>query len=157
MPIAPIRQERQSADELIRIGDPNQQITGEHKYAIAYHVRRAINFIAGAPELYWNVTGNEWPYEIEQATATVHAPPTVPLPEIRRQSFCGPPGSTTPGMQQRDGAAIKFSGDHIMPSSGLTIVAQLPARLWLHRLQVRHCWTFIGDWSPAVYSLCHLY
>src|ERR1700722_5729719 len=59
--------QRQGADELIRIGNANTKLTGDHIYKIAYHVRRALNFTGEdhSPELYWNVTGNAWPYAIE--------------------------------------------------------------------------------------------
>ena len=60
----------QGNDIEIKIGDANVVLTGVHVYKIHYAVRRALNFFAGKPELYWNVTGNEWPYAIEKPVFT---------------------------------------------------------------------------------------
>lgn len=55
----------------IRIGDANKTITGAHTYAIAYRVHNAVRNYDDHTELYWNVTGNEWPVTIANAMARV--------------------------------------------------------------------------------------
>src|SRR5437667_82085 len=41
----------------IKIGDPNQTLSGRQSYVIAYTVKGALNGFADHDELYWDVTG----------------------------------------------------------------------------------------------------
>ena len=59
----------------IRIGDPNRTITGRQTYAIHYRLGSGLGFFEDHDELYWQVTGSEWPVPILQASATVTLPP----------------------------------------------------------------------------------
>jgi len=63
----------------IRIGDPNQLVTGEQRYRITYTINRGLNPFDDHDEFYWNVTGNDWVVPIERSSARV----TVPTPGIR--------------------------------------------------------------------------
>jgi uncharacterized membrane protein YgcG len=55
----------------IKIGDPDKTIIGKQTYVITYRVNRVIQRYDDHDELYWNVTGSEWPTEIKRVTATV--------------------------------------------------------------------------------------
>ena len=61
----------------IKIGDPDQTITGEHTYDIVYRVRGALNAFDDHDELFWNVVGNKWEVPIDSASAVVHAPAVI--------------------------------------------------------------------------------
>lgn len=50
---------------------------GEHTFQITYETSRQIRFFDDHDELYWNVTGTEWAFPIEEATATVTLPDGV--------------------------------------------------------------------------------
>lgn len=64
---------------------------------IRYRAQRALRFFDGDEvtdaydELYWNVTGDEWPVPIERASATVHLP--VEATGIRAVAYTGAYGS----------------------------------------------------------------
>jgi len=58
----------------IKIGDPNQTLSGRQSYVIAYTVKGALNGFNDHDELYWNVTGNQWAVPIKEASATVTVP-----------------------------------------------------------------------------------
>jgi type II secretory pathway pseudopilin PulG len=80
-----------SDNEVIKIGDPNQLVSGAQRYVITYSVTGAMNSLADHDELFWNVDGNLWPVSKRAVSATVH------LPGVGYQkSACyqGPPGST---------------------------------------------------------------
>jgi uncharacterized membrane protein YgcG len=62
------------ADREIKIGDPNQTVSGRQTYVIAYTVVGALNGFADHDELYWNVTGQQWAVPINEASATVTVP-----------------------------------------------------------------------------------
>jgi len=114
------------SDVNIKIGDPNKRITGEHTYRIHYLVRRAVNFFNGAPEVYWNATGNDWPFGIEKADVRFYPPTGVSINNIKTASYVGPIGSTTPGEISKSDSYIEFKANNLKAGSGLTIVAGLP-------------------------------
>ena len=55
-----------------KIGDPDKTITGPHTYKISYVVENGIgsNF-PNHDEIYWNITGNDWPVIIEKVSAKI--------------------------------------------------------------------------------------
>lgn len=80
--------------EEIKIGNLNQTVTGRNIYTIVYTITGVLRGVTGYDELYWNITGNNWPVRIQKAEATV----TFPMEGITRivcyegalgsQSFC---------------------------------------------------------------------
>lgn len=63
--------ERSGQSIKIKIGDPNQTITGKQTYVIQYTTNRVLLRYPEHDEVYWNVTGSEWDTTIENATAIV--------------------------------------------------------------------------------------
>jgi uncharacterized membrane protein len=55
---------------------------------IDYTLRNAIRFFPDHDELYWNVTGNDWPVPIDHASATVFLPDAA-AGGLRAQAFTG--------------------------------------------------------------------
>ena len=71
----PFKTERVSNGVRVRIGDKNVFIPrGAHEYTIVYRTTRQLGFFDEFDELYWNVTGNDWTFDIERAVATVTLP-----------------------------------------------------------------------------------
>lgn len=59
----------------IFIGDENVFLDrGEHEYVLTYTTSDQLGFFENHDELYWNVTGNGWIFEIEQAEAIIRLP-----------------------------------------------------------------------------------
>ena len=107
----------------LRIGDPDQTITGEHTYDIQYSVQGALNGFTDHDELYWNATGNEWGVPIDHATVTVHLPAAIQ----DALCFTGPTGSNAPC----DSSMIRARSVTLMPSGlrpyeGVSFVASIP-------------------------------
>jgi uncharacterized membrane protein YgcG len=60
----------------IYIGEKNVFLKpGVYTYQITYWTNRQVGFFAGYDELYWNVTGNDWPFTIERVQAVIELPP----------------------------------------------------------------------------------
>ena len=93
----------------IKIGDPDQLITGVHEYAIAYTVQGALNAFPNRDELYWNAIGDEWSVTIQRASVRVSDAGTDHggrlLPRTgrvdRRVPGVGVPGRAPPGSLNR--------------------------------------------------------
>jgi uncharacterized membrane protein YgcG len=90
----PHHQERLSNGIRIYIGDENRFLkTGEYTYTLSYRTDRQLGFFADHDELYWNVTGNGWSFTIDEASASVRLPSTVPGAEMVLEAYTGPSGA----------------------------------------------------------------
>jgi hypothetical protein len=74
---------------VIKIGDPDVFISGVNVYNIHYKVFNAIRFFEDHDELYWNVTGNEWQVNIQNAKAFVSLPSKLSINELKGDCFTG--------------------------------------------------------------------
>ncbi|QFI65336.1 DUF2207 domain-containing protein [Sinorhizobium alkalisoli] len=99
---------------------------GEHTFQISYETGRQIRFFDDHDELYWNVTGTEWIFPIEEATATVTLPSGVRAQAL--DVFTGGYGAT--GKDARvveEGDEIFFATTRrLRPQEGLSIAIMMP-------------------------------
>ncbi len=112
--------EKSPANIRIKIGDANKTISGKHTFTIRYTAVGILRSFGTYDELYWNVTGNEWPVEIKQASATVQLPqPGV----IQFSCYRGIMGSNAScDSTKRDDRAVNFSTNNPLGSGeGLTV------------------------------------
>ncbi|TAN57632.1 DUF2207 domain-containing protein [Patescibacteria group bacterium] len=114
----------------IKIGDPNIEITGRHIYIINYTIKRAINYFDNHDELYWNITGNDWPVAIGSASAKIIFPQKIASADIQSDCFAGPFGSTircnSDFMQSGMTNYVGFDNNQLSAYNGLTIVVGFP-------------------------------
>jgi len=109
----------------VRIGKADVTIpNGPHDYVIRYRTDRQIGFFADYDELYWNATGNGWPFAIDSAEARITLPQAVPFRQTAL--YTGPQGA-----KGRDAAIVAQSNGQIVfrttralpPNNGLTVAA----------------------------------
>ena len=113
----------------VRIGNPQQMLPrGPHMYRISYRTGRQLGFFERHDELYWNVTGNGWPFVIDRASAWVRLPQPVPADKLSAEVYTGPQGA-----RGRDAKVSVADGEfnfettrRLAPNEGLTIVAAFP-------------------------------
>ncbi|MTI42216.1 DUF2207 domain-containing protein, partial [Roseibium hamelinense] len=60
---------------------------GKYTYTIQYLMDRQVRFFGDYDEIYWNVTGNEWAFPIDQASARVTLPEGAEV--IQYQAYTG--------------------------------------------------------------------
>jgi len=93
---------------VLKIGDADKTIDGNHKYKISYRLNGTINAFADHDELYWNVTGNNWTVPLAGVTAKV----TSPAGPLDTKCFTGTSGSTDQNCQrQTQDNTASFSSD----------------------------------------------
>ncbi|MEO8187907.1 MAG: DUF2207 domain-containing protein, partial [Burkholderiaceae bacterium] len=113
----------------VRIGTPQQMLPrGQHMYWISYRTGRQLGFFGQHDELYWNVTGNGWPFVIDRASAYVRLPQPVSAEKLSAEAYTGPKGA-----RGRDAKVSISEGEfnfettrRLAPNEGLTIVAMFP-------------------------------
>mgnify|MGYP000396417881 CR=1 FL=1 len=100
---------------------------GIHVFQLVYHSQGQLRFFQDHDELYWNVTGNDWEFVIEQASCAVRLPPGAAL--VQHAAYTGPRGvrGTDFIVDLKDPARLEFSTTHqLPPGHGLTIAAAWP-------------------------------
>ena len=137
----------------IRIGSPDQTITGTHTYVITYQVRRALTLAGGHAQFSWNLVGDAWTVPISGITAQVRAPGRI----ISAACAAGPAGGRGAcGRLTRSGSAATFRQASLAPGEGLTVRVGLPAgsvtvqrALIVQRAQVLTHWTPGAGLTPT--------
>ena len=113
----------------VRIGNPGVMLLrGQHTYRISYRTGRQLGFFDQHDELYWNTTGNGWPFVIDRAVQRVRLPQRIPADKLSAEVYTGPQGA-----RGRDAQASVVEGEfnfetthRLAPNEGLTIVAMFP-------------------------------
>jgi uncharacterized protein (TIGR04222 family) len=115
--------EDEGDNQRIKIGDPDETITGEHVYDITYRVRGALNAFADHDELVWNAVGVDWSVPIERASAIVHAPAAIQRVGCATGYYGSTLGCTT---EASAGTDAVFAASQLSPYQGMTFTVSLP-------------------------------
>lgn len=102
---------------------------GVHTYTFRYEASRMLGFFDEHDELYWNVTGFDWAFPIDAASATVTLEFDAPLSGIRFEAYTGRFGAQgTDYKAQIDSArSVHFRSTRpLSPVNGMTIVVGWP-------------------------------
>jgi uncharacterized membrane protein len=84
---------------------------------IEYSVANGTRFFEDHDEFYWNVTGNDWPVAIGQASAIVFFPPDA-SGKLRAQAFEGIYGSSDHARASVEGPSTSFETTSPLPMRG---------------------------------------
>ncbi|MGI9414752.1 MAG: DUF2207 domain-containing protein [Hyphomicrobiales bacterium] len=119
---------------------------GRYVYEITYRTTRQLGFFDGFDELYWNVTGNGWNFDIERATATIHLPDGARV--LEHAGYTGITGAKggdftyTPLSNTR----LRFETTRtLFPGQGLTIAVSWPPGLVTRPTQAEKVQRFFTD------------
>lgn len=118
----------------------------EKQVQISYTVRNGIRYFEDHDELYWNVTGNDWPVPIDSASAFVSFP-SDGNGRLRAQAFTGVYGSyDQEATAEVKGSAATFETTNPLPMrGGLTINVYLPKGTVGQPSSLRRAWWFLGS------------
>ncbi len=124
-------QTRTERDALIlRIGDPDETIFGEHTYRISYRVHDALNGFSDHDELYWDVLGDRTQVPLAAATVTVTGPGPLSDPAcFEGYSFSLSSLSEPCPSAIAAGRTATFRTSDLRPRQGLTIGVSFPTGL----------------------------
>ena len=125
----PFKVEPLSNGMRVRIGNPAVMLPqGQHTYRISYRTGRQLGFFDQHDELYWNTTGNGWPFVIDRAMQRVRLPQRVPADKLNAEAYTGPQGARgrDAKVNVADGEFSFETTRRLAPNEGLTIVAMFP-------------------------------
>ena len=127
----PFRTESLSNGTRVYIGDRDVYLPkGFYDYQISYRSSRQLGFFDDFDELYWNVTGTGWAFEIRQASARVSLPGSAG--NLSLTGYTGPQGATEQNLDFRrlDARRAYFVTNRPLAArEGLTIVMGWPKGL----------------------------
>lgn len=144
----------------IYIGDKDVYIShGEHVFTITYKTHRQLGFFKDHDELYWNVTGNGWDFEIDQATAVIELPDEAQNRIMEMTGYTGYQGSKGKDVQVRKdihGRPAFYTTRALHSNEGLTIVVTWPKGILHQPMIIDKINYFIKDNQVTVYSFIFL-
>lgn len=115
----------------IYLGSENVFLTPRklYTYTIRYKTTRQLGFFKDHDELYWNVTGNGWAFEIHKTTARITLPEGISKDDLKAFAFTGSSGSkgTNYTYKINPDASVEFSTKYPLGGyEGLTVVVEFP-------------------------------
>lgn len=131
----------------LKIGDPDKTIAGKNKYEITYIARGVLRGFEDHDELYWNVTGNNWPVSISSATSTIRLPGDGIIELACFQGYSGQAELCKPQVDTE--RLARFESDGVLDESqGMTIAASYTKGLVpiLHIEKPKSFWEKLIDW-----------
>jgi len=124
----PYKMEKLRYGKRVRIGDGDVLLqSGEHVYEITYVTDRQIGFFEEWDELYWNVTGNDWSFDIQDVKATIYLPENAPI--LNHDVFTGARGQQGKDAQvtvQENGRIRFVSTRAFNKGEGVTVLVSWP-------------------------------
>jgi uncharacterized membrane protein YgcG len=104
---------------VVKIGDKNATITGDHDYELSYVMRGLLNKPNGEPELFWAAIGRDFNVLIDRAEVTVTAPGPISRVQCRA-------GRNAECVAEENGNTAKFTVDKLGASYPVNVVVRLP-------------------------------
>lgn len=99
------------------------------RYEIRYRTTRQVGFFEYHDGLYWNVTGTDWIFDIESASARVQLPEAVPEDRLVLDYYTGPQGSRAQDARAEvvEPGVVEFTTtEPLGRREGLTLVVSFP-------------------------------
>ncbi|MDH6250826.1 putative membrane protein YgcG [Chryseobacterium sp. H1D6B] len=106
----------------IYVGNKDVILTpGDYDYEIKYTTKNQIGFFDKYDELYWNVNGTYWDFDVDSISAIVNLPEGAGI--IQNSCYTGAYGSNSQNcsVSVLSDHSIKWSASHLKANEGLTI------------------------------------
>lgn len=122
---------------VLRVGDENREVTGDHDYRLDYRLRGLLDAPGGRPELFWDALGKESEIPVDHAEVTVNAP--GPIGRVRCVV-----GGVECGTARVTGDSALFMADGIGANKAVTVTVALPDTVTVPPPIVRASRTLVG-------------
>jgi hypothetical protein len=131
----------------IRIGSSSVMLSaGEHTYVIKYRTTRQVGFFTDYDEIYWNVTGTGWAFDIDYAEAWITLPDGA---KIKSTSFYtgaqGEKGQDAAVGEQRNTFVIFRTTKRLPARNGLTVSVAWQKGIVSPPGKAQLAWYFVTD------------
>ncbi|MFC1495789.1 DUF2207 domain-containing protein [Candidatus Margulisiibacteriota bacterium] len=114
----------------IYMGNKNKYLApGEYTFTLSYTTNRQLGFFEDYDELYWNVTGNGWDFEIDRASARIELPAPAAGKIINYAAYTGAAGEAGSNyyVSEDEEGRIYFATERLLSKNeGLTVAVSWP-------------------------------
>ncbi|MBI3983754.1 DUF2207 domain-containing protein [Candidatus Microgenomates bacterium] len=126
----PVDLQRDQHWQIMRIGDPEQTITGVHTYRLAYQLSPVIQSDSQGGYLNWNITGNDWNVPINKASTVITMATAPSISDAR--CYTGSYGSTQRDctLQTQENRVPASAKTPLPAGQGLTVNVLVPSDLF---------------------------
>lgn len=117
-------------------------------YRIHYRTGRQLGFFDEHDELYWNVTGTGWAFDIESASARVQLPEPVSAEQLQLDYYTGPQGSRARNASAEvvEPGVVRFTTTQpLAQREGLTIVVGFPKGIVAEPSSIQRLIWYLND------------
>ncbi len=131
----------------------------EHTFTLRYRTTRQLGFFEAHDELYWNVTGLGWEFDIGAVTARVLLPAPVEKAKLRLDAYTGPQGAQGTDFQVNvpvPGEVVFNTTRALGPNEGLTLVVGFPKGLVAEPTRSQRIGWFFSDNRGVLFALVGL-
>ena len=115
--------EESNGNAVVRVGDPDKTITGQHTYVLQYQLDPVVSRGDGRGFLNLDITGNGWTVPIDRASASLRFEGEASLDKAT--CYAGPVGSTTTCAVQ-ESFPPTYVASNLSAGEGLTINGYVP-------------------------------
>jgi uncharacterized membrane protein len=132
-----------------------------YTFSLTYKMENQIGFFSEDDQLYWNVTGNDWTFPIQEASAVVTLPGNAPI--LKATGYTGKYGARGNHFTtvQKNKSTILYTTNHALnPGEGLTVAVAWPKGFvekpdFIHNIRTFFTYHFLLL-VLVVYVLAHL-
>ncbi len=127
----PYHRRRQANGVRVYIGSENVYLEpGFYEYQLSYRSSRQLGFFEYYDELYWNVTGNDWAFQIDEASARITLPAAAgDIKSDAYTGFVGEKGKDYGFDRLGDRQFLFETQNPLRPGQGLTVALGWPKGL----------------------------
>jgi uncharacterized membrane protein YgcG len=113
----------ENQNTVIRIGEVNTFITGEHVYELSYSLKNVIVFYEDYDEFYWDVNGDDWMQGFKKVNAITRSDATLSYYQTPK-CFTGTLGSNEQNCElEQEGNTVNYETTSVLgPNETLSIV-----------------------------------
>lgn len=144
----------------INTGDDSRlAVPAEYTYTLRYRTTRQLGFFADHDELYWNATGTDWIFPIEQVRVTAQLPQPVPAAQLAVEAYTGKQGAQGKDYVAEipaDGMAQWQSTRPLGSNEGITVVLSFPKGMIVPPTVLQRVRWFLSDNGGALIALVGL-
>jgi len=125
---------------------------GEYTYTIEYETDRQIRFFDDHDEVYWNATGNEWAFPIDEVIARVVLPQGVRATEWTAYTGAfGEKGTDYQARTELGGSEVVFTTTRPLNYyEGLTVVVDMPRGAIVEPTEAEQFGFFLNDYGTEL-------
>ncbi len=146
------QRQQNNGDVRLKIGDPDATFAGVKTYIISYTATNAVTHLENnLDEIYWNATGNDWPFSIEKVSALVIPPPGATISQ--ESCYVGLKGSNQPCELSSNGS---FETKQLLGyDEGMTVAVGFPSGFVFEHVPTtkEKILAFIGKFWPILLPL----